>query len=195
MITVGSVCIGSGSRFAASGTKRSQSAERPKSSAARLSPLRVRSSRGPSRRVSHGRRLRARIAGSSRHKRAGRRVVHGLSRRLGKGLLAGRARRILGRAVGRFFGGLPGRLRLLGLLVGFRHQVAFGSPEGKCWPPPCVPWSIVGAPGTNPTDGRFRQNGRRLMAAHASQFSRLDPVEIAMIAASIGLVTLVGVIF
>jgi len=33
------------------------------------------------------------------------------------------------------------------------------------------------------------------MAAYAPQFSRLDPVEIAMIAASIGLVTLVAVIF
>jgi len=33
------------------------------------------------------------------------------------------------------------------------------------------------------------------MAAHVSYFSRLDPVEIAMIAASIGLVTLVAVIF
>jgi hypothetical protein len=33
------------------------------------------------------------------------------------------------------------------------------------------------------------------MAAYASHFSRLDPVEIAMIAASIGLVTLIGVIF
>jgi hypothetical protein len=33
------------------------------------------------------------------------------------------------------------------------------------------------------------------MAALASQFSRLDPVEIAMIAGSIGLVTLVAVIF
>ena len=33
------------------------------------------------------------------------------------------------------------------------------------------------------------------MAAYASHFRRLDPVEIAMIAASIGLVTLVGVIF
>jgi hypothetical protein len=195
MITAGSVGIGCGSRFAASGTTRSQSAERPRSSAARSSPLRVRSSREPPRCISHGRRLRARIAGASRHERAGRRVVHGLSRRLGKGLLAGRARRILGRAVGRFFGGLPGRLRLIGLLVGSRHQVAFGSPEGKCWPPPCVPRSSVGAPGTNPADGRFPQNGRRLMAALASQFSRLDPVEIAMIAGSIGLVTLVAVIF
>jgi hypothetical protein len=33
------------------------------------------------------------------------------------------------------------------------------------------------------------------MTAYASRFSRLDPVEIAMIAASIGLVTLIGVIF
>ena len=33
------------------------------------------------------------------------------------------------------------------------------------------------------------------MTAYARQFSRLDPVEIAMIAASIGLVTLVAVIF
>jgi hypothetical protein len=33
------------------------------------------------------------------------------------------------------------------------------------------------------------------MAAHASHLSRLDPIEIAMIAASIGLVTLVAVIF
>ena len=33
------------------------------------------------------------------------------------------------------------------------------------------------------------------MAAHAPHFSRIDPVEIVMIAAGIGLVTLVGVIF
>jgi hypothetical protein len=33
------------------------------------------------------------------------------------------------------------------------------------------------------------------MAAYASPFSRLDPFELAMIAASIGLVTLVAVIF
>ena len=33
------------------------------------------------------------------------------------------------------------------------------------------------------------------MPAHAFRFSRLDPVEIAMIAASIGLVTLVAVMF
>jgi hypothetical protein len=33
------------------------------------------------------------------------------------------------------------------------------------------------------------------MAAYTSHFPRLDPVEIAMIAVSIGLVTLVGVIF
>jgi hypothetical protein len=33
------------------------------------------------------------------------------------------------------------------------------------------------------------------MAAHASRFSRLDPIEMAMIAASIGLVMLVAVIF
>jgi len=33
------------------------------------------------------------------------------------------------------------------------------------------------------------------MAAHAPHFSRLDPIELAMIAASIGLVTLVAVIF
>jgi hypothetical protein len=32
------------------------------------------------------------------------------------------------------------------------------------------------------------------MTTYASRFFRLDPVEIAMIAASIGLVTLVGVI-
>jgi hypothetical protein len=49
--------------------------------------------------------------------------------------------------------------------------------------------------GTNPRHRRFPQNGRRPMAAHASHFSRLDPIEIAMIAASIGLVTLVAVIF
>jgi hypothetical protein len=54
---------------------------------------------------------------------------------------------------------------------------------------------VVDAPGTNPAEGRFSQNGRRPVAAHASHFSRLDPVEIAMIAASIGLVTLVSVIF
>ncbi len=33
------------------------------------------------------------------------------------------------------------------------------------------------------------------MAAFASHFPRLDPIELAMIAASIGLVTLVGVVF
>jgi hypothetical protein len=33
------------------------------------------------------------------------------------------------------------------------------------------------------------------MAAHAPQFSRVDPIEIAMIAVGIGLVTLVGVLF
>jgi hypothetical protein len=33
------------------------------------------------------------------------------------------------------------------------------------------------------------------MAAHAPHFPRLDPIEIAMIAAGIGLVTLVGIIF
>jgi hypothetical protein len=33
------------------------------------------------------------------------------------------------------------------------------------------------------------------MAAYASHFPRLDPVELAMIAASIGLVTLLAVIF
>jgi hypothetical protein len=33
------------------------------------------------------------------------------------------------------------------------------------------------------------------MTAHASYFSRLDPVEIAMIAASIGLVMLISMIF
>ena len=33
------------------------------------------------------------------------------------------------------------------------------------------------------------------MAAHASHFPRLDPIELVMIAASIGLVTLVAVIF
>jgi hypothetical protein len=33
------------------------------------------------------------------------------------------------------------------------------------------------------------------MTAHVFPFSRLDPVEIAMIAASIGLVTLVAVMF
>jgi len=33
------------------------------------------------------------------------------------------------------------------------------------------------------------------MAGFASHFPRLDPIELAMIAASIGLVTLVGVVF
>jgi hypothetical protein len=33
------------------------------------------------------------------------------------------------------------------------------------------------------------------MAAHAPHFSRIDPIEVMMIVACIGLVTLVGVIF